>query len=220
MSRFSNPAALLTIGIALAGCAALQERLPKKAMVSNRTSYSENQPVVEHTNYALDLATGGEGIPGDELARLVDWFDSLQLRYGDHISVEDPSGRSSVRSDVARVAAQYGLLLTPSAPITPGAVPPGSARVIVSRATASVPGCPNWRQAKNSGAPISTESNYGCATNTNIALMVADPDDLVLGQKGSVPNDAATASKAIRVYREKEPTGKDGLEKVSTTGGN
>jgi pilus assembly protein CpaD len=71
-----------------------------------------------------------------------------------------------------------------------------------------------------SGAPISTESNFGCATNSNIAAMIANPNDLVLGQEGTISGDAATASKAIKQYREAQPTGAGGLQDVNTKGGN
>jgi pilus assembly protein CpaD len=112
------------------------------------------------------------------------------------------------------------MLLSDGAPVTAGAVQPGLVRVVVSRTTASVPGCPNWRQSHLPGAPVSTAAEFGCATNSNLAAMIADPNDLVLGQEGAVPGDPATAVKAIKQYREAKPTGADGITKVSTTGGN
>jgi pilus assembly protein CpaD len=48
--------------------------------------------------------------------------------------------------------------------------------------------------------------------------MVADPSDLVLGQAGSGTGDAATAAKAIKVYREAAPTGTKGLTEAQTRG--
>jgi pilus assembly protein CpaD len=222
MARFTHTAALLTMSLALAGCGtgAALVGSDDPAFNSNRGVYSENQPIVEHSSFAFDVSTSGDSIPGGEAARLRDWFDSLQLRYGDVISLDTPSGGRGVRADVAHVAAEYGLLLSDDSPVVPGNVQPGSARVIVTRSTASVPGCPNWRQAKLSGAPVSTESNYGCAMNSNLAAMIANPNDLVLGQEGAAGSDPATAAKAVRTYRENVPTGKGGLKDVSTTGGN
>lgn len=219
MARFFNSAALITLGLATAGCMSDFKNTPPE-MISNRSLYSENQPVVERTNYVIDLNTAAGGLPASELGRLADWFDSLQLRYGDSISIDDPYGSGAVRDDVASVAGRYGLLISEGTPVTAGTVQPGSVRVVMSRATASVPGCPNWRQRELSGAPISTESNYGCATNSNLAAMIANPNDLVLGQEGSGVGDAATASKAIKVYRDTEPTGAKGLEETTTKGGN
>jgi pilus assembly protein CpaD len=215
MARFRTSAALVMAGVALAGCGVTMG--PSKVQgPSNMSLYSENQPVVEHSYFAFDLATTGNGVSSSELARLAAWFDTLDLRYGDRIGVDDPYGRSGVIADVARVAADYGLLLSDGVPPAMGSAQSGSARVVVTRATASVPGCPNWRQAKLSGGQISTDSNFGCATNSNLAAMIANPDDLVLGQQGVATGDAMTSTKAIKAYRDKAPTGAGGLEAVST----
>ncbi|HKT14497.1 MAG TPA: CpaD family pilus assembly lipoprotein [Allosphingosinicella sp.] len=219
MARIRTSVALLVLGTALAGC---EHGIgPSKAELEvNRSLYSENQPVVEHSYFALDLASAGDGISSGERARLADWFDTLELRYGDRISVDSAYASPGAVADVARITADYGLMLSDGVPPTLGSAQPGTVRVVVSRATASVPGCPNWRQAKLSGAPISTESNFGCATNSNLAAMIANPDDLILGQQGTPSGDANLATKAIKAYRDKTPTGSGGLEKVSTTGGN
>lgn len=215
MARFFNSAALLSLGLATTGCMSDFKNTPPE-MISNRTYYSENQPVVHRTDFAIDLSTGGNGVPASELGRLAGWFETLQLRYGDRIWVDDPYASPAVRDDVARIAGQYGMLIGDGAPVTAGTVQPGSVRVIMSRSTASVPGCPNWRQRELSGAPISTESNYGCASHSNLAAMIADPNDLVLGEEGAIVGDAATASKAIKAYRDAVPTGTQGLEQTST----
>jgi pilus assembly protein CpaD len=186
----------------------------------NPSVNSVNQPVVQRTDYVMDLMTAGNGVPDRELGRLADWFDSLRLGYGDRIAVDSgPYEDPRARSDVASVAGRYGLLLTRGVPITAGAVQPGSVRVIVSRSTASVPGCPDWSEAPEIGNRITTGSNYGCALNSNLAAMIADPNDLVLGQAGAATGDADTASKAIKVYREAVPTGTKGLKETVTKGG-
>ena len=219
MIRLRNSALLLLIGAANAGCVT-DYKGKNPAMISNRSLYSENQPVVQRTDFVFDVSTDDRGVSASELGRLADWFETLQLRYGDRISIDEPNQSQAVRDDIGRLTGSYGLLLSEGAPLTVGTVQPGSARVVVGRATATVPGCPNWRQAKNSGAPNSTESNFGCATNSNLAAMIADPNDLVLGQEGVVAGDAAIASKAIKTYRDAQPTGAGGIKEVSTKGSN
>jgi pilus assembly protein CpaD len=83
-----------------------------------------------------------------------------------------------------------------------------------------VPGCPDWRESGDIGARVTTATNYGCAINSNLAAMIANPEDLVLGQTGEGGGDAATASKAIKQYRTAPPTGAGGLKEVSSKGGN
>jgi len=213
MARTRATAALLVLGAAVSACGGTAAR------EANTTLYSVNQPVVQRTDYVLDLATGPDGVPANEIARLHGWFQGLQIAYGDRIAIDEAGGYGdgTVREDIAEAAGRYGLLVGDDVPVTGGEVQPGSVRVIVSRTTASVPGCPNWQG--RSGGITSTSSNYGCAINSNIAAMVADPNDLVLGQTGSGTGDPATTSRAIRSYRDAPPTGTRGLPQTPTTNG-
>ena len=213
MARFKSLAAVALIGVALS-LPAVASAKPEERHGPRRGLDSLNQPVVERTDYLLDLPDNG-GLSGADLDRVNAWFGSLGVGYGDRVFVEQGDGPGQARQDIARVAADYGLLLSPGAPITAGDVPPGALRVIVSRSTASVPGCPNYEKERG---PSSTSSNYGCAINSNLAAMIADPNDLILGQAGDVTGDGSTATKAIKVYREAAPTGTRGLTNVSTSG--
>lgn len=215
MFRTRSAATLLVLGFAVAGCGGSNEGV-------NTTLSSVNQPVVQRTDYVMDLATSGGGVSADEQARLGSWFQSLNLGYGDRVAIDQPRGYEDpqARQAVAEVANHYGLLIVDGAPMTAGAVRPGSVRVIVSRTTASVPNCPNWGSPAAAG-PLQTSPNYGCAINGNLAAMVADPNDLVLGQAGTAGGDPATAARAVRVYRNATPTGSGGLPASSTRqGGN
>jgi pilus assembly protein CpaD len=203
-----------TLAILLAFGAIAGAGTAHAAPESNHGLNSPNQPVVRRTDFALDL-NAGNGLAPSEQGRLDAWFHSLGLGYGDRIFVDGDSGYGRTRADVAAVAADYGLLLSDGAPITAGAPPPGTVRIVVSRSTASVPNCPVWR---GHDSPTETSANYGCAINSNLAAMVADPNDLVLGQAGSAVSNAATAAKAIKTYREAPPTGAKGLIDTSTTG--
>jgi pilus assembly protein CpaD len=203
MTRSKISAALLAAGL-LSACGPETDRLTP---VSNPSLYSVNQPVVQRTDLALDLAAAGGGIPSAERVRLAHWFDSLDLRYGDRVYI-DEQGYSDPRNrdDVAAVAADYGLLLSEGAPLSAGSAAPGMLRVIVSRTRASVPGCPIW-QDQTVGAPETTSTNFGCATNSNLANMIADPNDLVRGQSSDGMRDSLQGSKAVKIYRDRVPTG-------------
>lgn len=212
MARIASLAAVVAIGAALALPSAASAKKPRERHDASRGLDSLNQPVVQRTDYLLDLADNG-GLAEGDMGRLDAWFESLGLGYGDQVYADQGTGAG--RQDVARVAAAYGLLMSPGAPVLEGEVPMGAVRVIVSRTTASVPTCPNYR-SKN--GPSATSSNYGCGVNSNLAAMIADPNDLVLGQAGSVYGDTNTSTKAIRVWRQTEPTGSRGLTNVSTKG--
>jgi pilus assembly protein CpaD len=120
---------------------------------------------------------------------------------------------------VADIASKYGILVSPGAPVTAGAVAPGSVRVVVSRTVASVPNCPNWDRPAQPNYNNLSMPNLGCAVNSNLAAMVANPEDLIHGRDGGGIGDAATATRAINYYRTTPPTGTKGLEETSTKSG-
>ena len=183
----------------------------------NRGVESVHQPVVSRADYVLDVNAGGGGLTSADQARISGWFDSLNLGYGDRISVDMGDNYSpATRDAVAEIAASYGMLLDATAPVTNGAIAPGNARVIISRTKAEVPGCPDWSRSMSEDFNSHAMSNYGCGVNTNLAAMVANPGDLIAGREGGVPVDAATVGKAIQAYRKAKPTGEQGLDKQNT----
>ena len=107
------------------------------------------------------------------------------------------------------------MLADEGAPVTEGDIAPGTIRVVASRASARVEGCPSYT---NPGidSPVRTDSNYGCATNSNLAAMVADPDDLVRGREGNGTGSAQVAGRAVGTYRTRVPTGSQPLPATTT----
>lgn len=180
----------------------------------NRSLDSVHQPTVQRTDYVYDLPTGTLSATDEQ--RLAAWFDALQLGYGDRVAIDDRSGYGASQQAIASILGRYGLLLSPTAPVTEGSADSSGVRVVVSRSTASVAGCPDWRRKSNPEFAASTMSNYGCAVNSNIAAMVANPDDLVAGQPGS-GTDSRTITRAIKTYRDAEPTGKGELKQESSS---
>jgi pilus assembly protein CpaD len=202
----------LSLGVTLAGCNA-------PGVMNNRSLYSVKQPVVSRTSYTLDVATGYDGLTVPEQQRLSGWFDAMDLRYGDRVSIEDPQVSGATRDAVARIAARHGLLLSDGAPVTEGFLQPGTARVVITRSTASVPGCPDWGKRSDANYANATSPGYGCAVNGNLAAMVANPEDLLAGQAGTGETTIMSSTKAIETYREKANTGAGELKASSTAGG-
>jgi pilus assembly protein CpaD len=210
MTRLKIAAALIVAGFGSSGCVhdLYDSHDGALSPVSNPTLSSVNQPVVTRTDYVLDVNAAG-GIGADELARLDNWFQSIELGYSDRVFVEGQYQDPQARQDVARLLADYGLFLADGAPITAGTPQGGQARIIVSRSVASVPGCPIWEDPQI-GQSSRTSTNYGCAINSNLARMIADPNDLVLGQKGALPRNGDTTAKAVKAFRDRTPLGASG----------
>lgn len=210
-SQAARTALALSLGLSVAACGGLPE---------NRMLESVHQPVIQRNSYVFDAATlpsGGLSVP--EQRRLAGWFEAMDLRYGDRVSIDDPLQSGATRTAVEAVAARYGMLLSDIAPVTTGEIPPGSVRVVVNRTTAEVPGCPDWSGKSDANPRNATYANYGCATNSNLAAMVADKEHLVRGARGNGETVVMSSSKAIESFRDQPPSGKAGL-KANATGGN
>tara|TARA_R110002033_G_scaffold56677_7_gene105651 strand:+ start:31 stop:630 length:600 start_codon:yes stop_codon:yes gene_type:complete len=194
--RIISMALITALGLSVTACG---------STTANRGVYSERQPVVSKANYVLDLSTGSGGLSSSEQNRLSGWLDALELGYGDRVSIDDPSYSASAvaKAAVEAIVARYGLLISETAPVTEGHVPAGLMRVVVSRTSASVPGCPDFSYRSHTDFQVRTSENYGCGTNSTMAAMIADPEDLVRGTNAD-GEDQAHASKAIRAYRDKK----------------
>lgn len=188
-------------------------------MPTNRMLESVHQPVVARTNYTLDVNAGPGGISVPEQRRLSGWFEALDLRYGDRISIDDPLHSGANRAAVEAVAGRYGMIVGGDAPVTPGDVVPGTVRVVVSRSSASVPSCPDWSAKSATNFNNATSSNFGCASNSNLAAMVADPEHLINGAESKGSTTVMSGTKAIDSYRQAPPTGEKGLSTQSTQTG-
>lgn len=203
-------AVALALGLGLAGCG---------GMPTNTSLYSTKQPVVERTNFTLDVNTSPAGLPISEQQRLNGWFETMDLRYGDRIAIENPGQNPAVAGAIRDLAARYGLMINNIAPVTAGVLQPGQARVVITRSSATVPGCPDWSAKSDMNYTNATNPNHGCAINSNLAAMVADPQDLLEGKEGSGETIIATSNKAIKTFRETPPTGAGGLIDSGSGGG-
>ena len=177
-----------------------------------------HQPVVQRTDYAMDLQSGGDGlVPGEE-QRLAAWFETLKLGFGDRVTVDERGSgqRGDARDAVGSIAARYGLLLDDLPPVTPGELAPGTVRVVVSRSAASVPGCPDWRQLSQPNFDGAAHSNFGCATSSNLAAMVADPQDLLHGRAAGAGGSTRATTRSLKAYNDLVPTGVGGAVKADS----
>ncbi|MFC3711965.1 CpaD family pilus assembly protein [Sphingoaurantiacus capsulatus] len=190
-------------------------------MPDNRSVNTMKAPEIARSSFAFDVRfSDTDSLPADQAAALEQWLGAVGVAYGDRIGVDDPiaAGAVSRRAAIAGVVARFGLLVQDTAPVT-AALPAGTARVVITRTQVSVPDCPDWRRPSNPTTGNSSMSNYGCASVSNLAAMIADPNDLIDGQTYTGA-DGHTTSKAINVYRERKPTGTGKLPKsdIATTG--
>ena len=180
----------LGIALGLSGC-----------WTENRTLESVHQPVVQRTDYMLDVAATDD-LPDASAKQIVDWLNGLEPAYSDTISLDSGMAEPAplVLQHISALVGRYGLTLSASASVSKGTPGAGQIRIILSRRSAEVVGCPDWRRPSFATAAGQTLSNYGCATNGNIAAMVADPADLVAGRKDKSADPNLASAKAIKDY--------------------
>jgi pilus assembly protein CpaD len=170
-------------------------------------------PVTDYTtaeapkNLALDDASHSilvHFVPGsDRLARgarerLRQLVLTGEIGPRDHISVS-PSGAPALAArrvtSLSYEMLRYGMTVA----ATPLAqVPRDSAIVDIGRYLVSMPPCPNWSGPPAADFTNMRNSNFGCATATNLGQMVANPADLASGQPLGL---AAGQPAAAAVYR-------------------
>lgn len=210
LARHALPAVLLAT---LGGCAT--------DYVHNRSVASVHQPVVSYQSFVYDAAIGPNGglAPAEE-ARLEGWLSSIDIRYGDSVAIASQSGDygPAMRDGISAVVGRHGLLLQRDDTAQAGRAPMGSVRLIVRRADAAVPGCPDWAENAENTMLGAASSNYGCGVNGNLAAMIANPNDLVRGQTTDSALRTATSNRAIKTYEAKTPTGSGDLKTLSAGG--
>lgn len=200
--------AALALGLSLAAAPAIAREV-------ERGVEPAHQPVVARTDFVFDVAPDGSGgLGATERSRLSTWFQALGLRYGDHVTVAGDDAPRALQDGVSDVVGRYGLLVEGEAPATAGEAPTGGVRVVVSRAVATVPNCPSWRDKAETNLTGGLSDNYGCASASNLAAMIADPNDLVDGRSAGVNPASTVGGKAIQTYKEKAPTGAGGLQSM------
>lgn len=176
---------------------------------TNRGVSSLNTPVVTTQALSRDIAfTPDHGLTPEDAASLQAFLASMKLGSGDRLALDDPhpDGAAARRAAVAAIVARSGGQLSEAPPPAHTAMPHRTARLWIVRAEAIPPACPNWSSNPSANMTAATHSNYGCAVNSNLAAMVADPNDLVEGQPYAGPNAADIARSHDRWHR-RVPTG-------------
>ena len=72
--------------------------------------------------------------------------------------------------------------------------------VVLERYLVTLPACPDWSRESGTDFDNLPLSNFGCATQANLGLMVAEPKDLVRGRPLG-PADGVQQAEGIVRYR-------------------
>lgn len=174
---------LLGVGLifSLGGCADNFERWdnqPRKQLKVDRVHYSHD----------VQFAAGDDRLPVAERERLDSFLAHAHVDRTDKVYVNvEPDGQRVTDRRISTVAAFLKLRgLKPAVPITgfgEGEDRADTVKVVVERYLVTLPGCPDWTSDVSDTFNNDVHSNYGCATASNLGMMVANPEDLVRGRK-------------------------------------
>ncbi len=85
----------------------------------------------------------------------------------------------------------------------PGETDAGAVAVSIGRYMASAPRCPDWSNIDPEGFSNAPSANFGCATTSDLGVMVANPADLLHGATPG-PADAGFSARGVQRYRSGE----------------
>ena len=158
-------------------------------------------------DHDVRFAEGVDVLDPRERVHLDAFLAQLALRPSDRFLLDigpvagravDPVRQARLDAVEQRIRRQL-----PGAAIVPfsgDGAPAGGLRLIVGRYVALPPNCPNWSRPSAANPGNLPDSNFGCATATNLGAMVADPADLLRG-RDLAPADGTVMAAGVRRYR-------------------
>ncbi len=146
------------------------------------------------TQFDLRFAPGSGALASVDAARLQHAAATGEINPSDRVMVDVAGAPYLAKQRFASVSAlllRYGIV-----PVAGEQdAPPNHAIVAVQRTLVTLPPCPNWSKRPYSDFTNQPSSNFGCATETNLGMMVANPTDLASGLPlGSTAGQPASAA--------------------------
>jgi pilus biogenesis lipoprotein CpaD len=213
------------LGLALTACSGGADTTMNPALGWSEAQ-SPKRVEVELAEYrhAVHFATDSAWIDDAERARLLRFLAALEPTADDAIRIEGHAderagdaynlGLSARRAASVRdLLRREGLAQARFHPVAYGERAPavvGSGpevweenrrvEVVVDRHVVVLPPCPDWSVESGTDFANLPHSNYGCATQTNFGLMLANPSDLARGQELG-PADGVHAAEGVVRYR-------------------
>lgn len=168
----------------------------------------ENQ--VDWVRYAhtVKFDRGAEFLSPEQRAGLDRFLATIEPQFGDEISIVPTSFETGANTLTGRrittlksYLSGLRLKMTTMPPMEAEAGANNDLTVIVGRYVVTSPRCPNWTKQSEGDPANRRSSSLGCATTTNLGLMVADPGDLIRGRQTG-PGDGEIAARGVKEYRE------------------
>lgn len=211
-------AVALVAATSLAGCAKHNER--HFVVGSVPETYKTRHPIIlDEREQTLDIpvASGSVDLPLPARSAIKGFVSRFKNSASGMITIMLPSQSGNAKA-AERIAhhvhdevVQSGVPSSRIAMITYYAGEHGSAapiRLSYNAVQASVKRCGEWAEDMTKTGENRNYGNFGCATQSNLAAIIANPADL-LGPRGTTPIDAARRGNVFETYRNESPTLED-----------
>lgn len=195
---------LLAVVLLVAGCT------PEAARWTPAESPKENKVDFVVMSHQVHFVPGTTFPASGEEQALASFLSTITLSYGDQVTVDAGPRSGSAAADalaaertdvVAAMLRKLRVHAQPaSRPTVDGALTRDGVVVTVGRYVVTGPNCPDYTKPEADDFTNTPQSNYGCATATNLGLMVANPADLINGTAPG-PADGDFAARGVQLYR-------------------
>ena len=212
------------LGVGLAACAPAD--LGPNATLGWQEASSPKELEVERADYrhAIYFDTDQADITAVEQDRLLTFINSVEPttrdtirleghadeRASDLYNIELAARRANAVADLLRRHGFENVTVTTSSygetiPAVAGTGPEvwqqnRRVELVLERYLVTLPACPDWSRESGTDFANLPHTNFGCATQSNLGLMVAEPRDLVRGRPLS-PADGVQQAEGIVRYR-------------------
>jgi pilus assembly protein CpaD len=195
--RSSIAGALAVSAVAFAGCA------PQTSQWSEVEAPKENKISLVRFSHTVQFRANEDRMSAPEATRLATFMRDQGVGYADQILLLPGDSAMAQRRQeaVASAFVRGGLRVVRDVRIEGVNLAPNEVRVVVGRYVVTPPTCPNWSKKPDEDFGNKPSSHIGCASATNLGLMIANPGDLLMGQPTS-PADGELAAGRIESYRQ------------------
>ncbi|MGE0846997.1 MAG: CpaD family pilus assembly protein [Flavobacteriaceae bacterium] len=205
-------AALLALAATAAGCAANRHEITHSVALN----YADRHPI--HVGYqSRDMIIVPDpafyGMNPKDRTDLIGYLRAYRAKGESVLQVATPSGTPNeglthtIVGEIRTLAAGEGI--RPEnvliAPYNAGGNPNAPVYLSYSRFAASVPRCGLWPKSFAAGSQNLDYYNFGCATQQNLAAIVANPRDLT-GPQAEDPGDPNRRRTVFDKYRQGQDT--------------
>lgn len=195
---------LFAAAMLLSGCT------PEVARWSPAEAPQQNQVNFTTMAHPVRFVSNATEPTGSEAKALSDFLNGVDVGYGDQVTIDAGPATGNAAADALaakRMDAVTSMLRklriraqAAARPSVDGALTQNTVVVTVGRYVVIGPNCPDRSKPEGDDFSNTVQSNYGCATATNLGLMVANPRDLLSGTPAG-PADADFAARGVQQYR-------------------